>query len=104
MDEEANALARLGREHGDSVEVLDARIHAGQALASELFEQKLGEVKANAAADVVVGIPGEPPRHVVVGGRRVVVQGRLVTGDLAEIRAKAHEAAPALWARMEALR
>lgn len=104
MDEEANALARLGREHGDSVEVLDARIHAGQALASELFEQRLGEVKANAAADVVVGIPGEPPRHVVVGGRRVVVQGRLVTGDLAEIRAKAHEAAPALWARMEALR
>lgn len=103
MDAEAAALLRLGRAHGDSVEVLEARRLSGQLLASELFGQKLGEVRAGATADVAVGIPGERPRHVVVGGRRVVVAGRLVTGDLDEIRAKAHEAAPALWRKMNEL-
>jgi cytosine/adenosine deaminase-related metal-dependent hydrolase len=99
---EAAALMRLGGEHGDSNDVLEARTRAGHALATELFEpEKLGELKPNASADVVVGIPGEPPRHVVVGGRRVVIEGRLMTGDFAEIRAKALEAAPELWKRME---
>ena len=103
MDAEAAALRRLGTAYGDPDEVMEARIHAGHALASELFGEKLGELREYGAADVVVGIPGELPRHVVVGGRRVVVGGRLVTGDLDEIRARAREAAPELWRRMQAI-
>lgn len=103
MEAEAAALFRLGRANGDADGALEARVAAGHELASDVFAEKLGELRANAAADVVVGIPGERPRHVVVGGRRVVILGRLVTGDLAELRAKAHEAAPELWRRMEKL-
>lgn len=100
LDVEAAALRRLGAEHGEPEGVLDARVHAGHRLASELFRQVLGPVADRATADVVVGVPGELPRHVVVAGRRVVIDGRLVTGDLEEIRARAHEAAPELWRRM----
>ena len=103
MDVEAAALLRLGRAHGDPEEVLEDRLTTGHELASAVFKEPLGDLRDNAAADVVVGIPGEPPRHVVVAGRRVVILGRLVTADLAELRAKAHEAAPELWKRMEKL-
>ena len=103
MEAEAAALKRLGSAAGDPDEVLEARTTAGHRLASEVFGERLGQIQQNAAADVVVGIPGEPPRHVVVGGRRVVIEGRLITGDLAEIRARAHEAAPELWKRMDAV-
>lgn len=103
MDVEAAALLRLGLAHGDPEEALSARRTTGYDLASDVFEEKMGELTANAAADIVVGIPGEPPRHVVVAGRRVVVLGRLVTADLTELKAKAHEAAPELWKRMERL-
>lgn len=104
MEVESAALFRLGREHGEEVEVLKARTEAGQTLAGDLFGQPFGVIREHAAADVVVGIPGERPRHVIVGGRRVIVDGRLVTGDLEELRAKALEAAPELWRRMEELR
>lgn len=103
MEEEAAALRRLGRAHGDDPQALEARVAASQDLASALFKVSLGEVKDGAVADVTIGVPGEPPRHVLVSGRRVVEDGRLVTGDLDEIRAHAREAAPALWRRMEAL-
>ncbi|MBL8918703.1 MAG: amidohydrolase family protein [Myxococcaceae bacterium] len=102
MDDEAAALRRLGRAHGDDEKALEARLGAGQGLASALFKMSLGEVKPGFVADVVAGVPGEPPRQVLVNGRRVVADGRLVTGDLEEIRAKAKEAAPELWRRMEA--
>lgn len=102
MDEEAAALRRLGRANGDDAKALEARIGAGQELASALFKVSLGEVKPGSVADVVVGVPGERPRHVLVSGRRVVADSRLLTGDLEEIRARAREAAPELWRRMEA--
>lgn len=103
METEFAALRRLGQAHGDDAQVLEARIATSQDLASSLFKVHLGEVAAGAPADVTVGVPGERPRHVLVSGRRVVADGKLVTGDLEEIRARAHEAAPALWRRMEAL-
>ncbi len=103
MEAEAAALRRLGRSNGDPEDALTARMTTGHALASDVFAEPLGELRANAAADVVVGIPGEAPRHVVVAGRRVVVAGRLVTADLTELRARAHEAAPELWKRMESV-
>lgn len=100
MDVEAAALFRLGRAHGDADAVLQARVDAGHALASQLFGVHLGALDAGSAADVVVGVPGEKPRHVVVAGRAVVVDGRLVTADVDAIRAEAKDAAPKLWARM----
>ncbi len=100
MSVERDALFRLGRANGDSDAVLEARTKAGWALASELFGAKLGTVEDGAAADVVVGIPGEKPRHVVVAGKPVVVDGKLVTADIEKIRAEAREAAPGLWKKM----
>jgi cytosine/adenosine deaminase-related metal-dependent hydrolase len=103
MDVEAQALFRLGRAHGDSDAVLEARTRAGHRLASQLFAAKLGAVESGFDADVVIGVPGEKPRHVVVAGRPVVMDGRLVTADVEALRAEAREAAPRLWARMDAL-
>lgn len=103
MGVEAQALVRLGRAHGDSDAVLAARVTGGQHLSSQLFGLTLGTLVPGADADVVVGVPGEKPRHVVVAGRPVVVDGRLVTADVEAIRAEAREAAPRLWARMAAL-
>ncbi|MCC6337301.1 MAG: amidohydrolase family protein [Myxococcales bacterium] len=103
MDVEAQALFRLGAAHGDAQAVLEARTQAGWALASHLFGAKLGVAEAGADADVVVSVPGQKPRHVLVAGRPVVVDGRLVSADVEEVRAKAREAAPRLWKRMESL-
>jgi cytosine/adenosine deaminase-related metal-dependent hydrolase len=100
MDVEAQALFRLGRAHGDVDATLAARVAAGHALASQLFGVKVGVLEAGAEADVVVGVPGERPRHVVIAGQPVVVNGKLATADVEAIRAEAREAAPRLWARM----
>lgn len=100
MDVEAQALFRLGRAHGDGEELLQARVAAGHQLASRVFGVHLGALDAGSAADVVVGVPGEKPRHVVVAGRVVVKDGKLISADLDAIRAEAKAAAPELWARM----
>jgi hypothetical protein len=50
----------------------------------------------------VLGVPGERPRHVLVGGRAVVLEGALVHGDVEQIRAHAREQAARLWGRMSA--
>ena len=47
--------------------------------------------------------PGAVPLHVIVSGRLVVEHGRLVHGDLEEIRAYAADEAPRVWQSMEAL-
>lgn len=104
MGEETAALLRLGAAHGESSEVLQPRTQAGQVLAGVLFGRTMGELRERAAADVVVRIPEERPWHVVVGGRRVVVAGELVTADAEEIHRKAAEAAKVLWRRMESSR
>ena len=65
-----------------------------------VFDPLLAE---GAAADLVVRAPGELPRHVLVDGEIRVKDGRLVQGDLEEIRARAREEAPRLLRRMESL-
>jgi hypothetical protein len=56
---------------------------------------------------VVLGAPGPDGQtraeRVTVGGRAVVDGGRLVTGDIEEIRRHAREEAPRLWRRMAEL-
>jgi cytosine/adenosine deaminase-related metal-dependent hydrolase len=100
MEVERAALLRLGRAAGDADAVLEARAAAGGELLGALLGDRFGRIEAGARADLVVGAPGAPPRHVLVDGRPVVVDGALVTADLEEIRARAREEAPRLWARM----
>lgn len=102
MRAERAALARLASKHEPhtSVATLDRRLEAGRALVAVEF----GDLEL--ASDVVEWSqtpPGAVPEvlRAVVAGRTVVRDGRLVHGDLDEIRAEAREAARALWARME---
>ena len=82
---------------------LERRLEAGRELAARHFPE------AELAGDVVEWAPASPgqPRppaaHVVVADRPVVRDGRLLTGDLAEIGARAREQATRLAARMAAL-
>ena len=82
------------------------RLVTGRVLAAERFAGSPGA--AGVEADQVVYDAGEgdgPARvnRVTVAGRVVVEQGRLVHGDLEELRAKAREEAQRLWPRMAAL-
>jgi hypothetical protein len=64
---------------------------------AELFDPSVTE-------DVVEGEPGKPPTSVVVAGRKVVENGRLVTADIRDIRGFAAEQAKRLWSRMGAIK
>jgi cytosine/adenosine deaminase-related metal-dependent hydrolase len=106
MPVEHAALLSEARAHDDPAEasMLDARRTGAWRLAAELFGKRFDDGLAEGSAgDVIVGVPGEPPRTVIVDGQLVVHDGRLVRGDLEEIRAYAREQAARLWARMAAL-
>lgn len=103
MGVEADALFRLGRAAGEPTAALEQRLQGGWALFNWLARTQLGAVEAGAEADVVARVPGQPPRHVVVAGRPVVVDGKLVTADAEELRAAARAEAPRLWERMQRL-
>lgn len=104
MRVERAALERLGRAHGDSEAALSARARSGYELASALTGARLGpELADGFAADVSVGLPDAPPRHVLVAGRVIVRDGRLDTADFDALRAEAHSQAARLWTRMSAL-
>lgn len=104
LAKEQDALYRLGRAHGEADPALDRRTQGGWALFNWLAKAQLGAVEEGADADVVVGVPGRPPRHVLVAGRAVVQDGRLTTADAEEILAAARAQAPRLWERMQQLR
>ena len=108
MEAEHAALAEAAHRHeglaADASELARRRA-GGWRLASQRFPSvgRFGpEIGAGGAADLVVGERGQRPRHVLVAGRMVVEDGRLVRADLDEIRARASEEAPRLWRRMEA--
>lgn len=104
MAVEAAALRRLAREHGEPSGVLGARVVGGLRLAGERFGREFEAApSAGSMANLVVRVPGEPPRHVLVGGEVVVEDGKLVRADLEDIRARAREEAVKLFRRMEAL-
>ena len=93
------AAVHAASEHAGPGAVL-GRLDAGRRLAAERFGDELVD-------DVIELAPGPPDEarvtRVTVGGRTVVEDGALVRADIAELRAKAREAAADLWPRMRAL-
>jgi len=100
MAAEEAALRRLAAAHGDPRPA--GRLAAGQALVAERFGAAPAPFSPGALGDLVVREEGEV-RHVVVGGRVAVQDGRLATGDRGAIGAEARREAARLWERMAAI-
>jgi cytosine/adenosine deaminase-related metal-dependent hydrolase len=129
MDEDVLAEARVAflqmREAGrdDAFEAALQLLTGGHRLGSALFGRTFGTLDAGAPADLAVldypsptplhdenlgghllfGIDRSHVRSVMVDGRWVVRDRKLVTVDAEAAFARAREAAPRLWQRMEAL-
>lgn len=97
MAEEDSALARLAGQNGDAG--FSGRLAAGHRLVAERFDTHPEPLAPGAVGDLVVRTNGEI-RHVVVGGRPVVCDGRLVNGNLDTIAEAARTQASRLWTRM----
>jgi cytosine/adenosine deaminase-related metal-dependent hydrolase len=94
LSEEGRFLRQVGSEAGDTPATLTARLAGGHRLIEELFP----ESNLDDTVETDHGIAS----RVVVGGRTVVEQGRLLGGDLNEIRTEAAQQASRLWGRMQA--
>ncbi|MBI5837702.1 MAG: amidohydrolase family protein [Candidatus Eisenbacteria bacterium] len=104
MPVELDALVRqaLELEPGTPTPEVARRLDAGRTLISQLFPNSEGP----AAGEVVVrrlDSGGEAVERVTIDDQVVVIGGRLLTGDIDEIRVQAREEAARLWHRMEAL-
>ena len=97
MAVEQEALSRLAAMHGDAK--VQGRLARGHALIAERFDSHPEPLQPGALGDVVVRQDGAV-RHVVVGGRVVVADGALCTGDFDSIAAEAQQQAGRLWERM----
>jgi cytosine/adenosine deaminase-related metal-dependent hydrolase len=100
MAVEEAALLRLAAAHGDDRAA--GRLAAGNELVAQRFEAAARPLTPGALGDVVVR-DGRDVRHVVVNGRVVVEDGRLVSGDLVEITEESRREAARLWQRMAAI-
>ena len=100
MAEEEAALFRLAKAHGDDGAA--SRLAAGHALIAERFGAVPQPLSVGALDDLVVRENGRV-RHVVVGGRIVVENGRLAGGNMDAISAGAQTQASRLWQRMAAM-
>jgi cytosine/adenosine deaminase-related metal-dependent hydrolase len=100
MAEEQAALMRLAAPSGDDDASL--RLARGHALIAERFGAATEPLVQGALGDLVVRENGRI-RHVVVGGRIVVENGRLTGGDMDAISAAAREHSIRLWDRMAAV-
>ncbi len=101
LADELGTLHEVGTAQGESATTLDARLYGSQRLARELF----GDAAASGpqpgdAAAFVGAVRAARAARTLVGGRIVVEQGRLRSGDIEALRAAAREEAPRLWRRM----
>ena len=106
MEDEAAALHEHAQAHGDDMDAVARRVTAASALIAERFGgafERPTAIGQSATADLRVVEPGGQVRHVLVGGRPVVVDGALPGVDLEEIRQDAKREAQRLWAAMAAL-
>lgn len=99
MAEEEAALLRLAAAHGD--EGAAGRLDAGQRLIAERFGSAAAGLLPGAVGDVVVREKGKVTA-VVVDGRVVVRDGRLVGAHAGTIETEAKAEAERLWKRMAA--
>ncbi len=97
MMAEQEELFRLAASHGD--DTVTDRLGNGHALIAERFGTKPRPLEVGALGDVVVRQDGLV-KHVVVGGRVVVADGRLITSDFEGIAADGEIQAARLWRRM----
>lgn len=102
MEEEVAALREEATAHGEPRDAVERRVSAGWSLLAERFGERFVPLEPGAAADAVA-LDSEGIRHLLVAGRPVVTDGRLLTGDLDAIRAEAAREAERLAARMRAL-
>jgi hypothetical protein len=100
MKIEEAALSRLAHLHGDTN--AQGRLENGHAMVAERFASHPEPLQPGALGDVVVRQDGSV-RHVVVGGRVVVADGALSTGDFDGIAAEAQQQASRLWRRMASI-
>jgi cytosine/adenosine deaminase-related metal-dependent hydrolase len=97
MQTEDAALSRLAAVHGDGE--AQGRLANGHTLVAERFASHPEPLQPGALGDVVIRQDGAV-RHVVVGGRVVVADGALATGDFSSITGAAQQQADRLWQRM----
>ncbi len=102
MRDELRALWRIGGDHGELPNWIQARSAGSAMLVAERFGTSARPLREGALADLVVR-RDEDVQHVVVNGQVVVRDGVLQTGDLETIRAEAQAAADRLFERMRAL-
>ena len=100
MAVEEAALFRLAAAEGDDRAA--GRLAAGHALVAEAFGAAAAPLSPGAIGDVVVR-EGQRVRHVVVDGRVVVEDGRLVAADVDEITEASRREATRLWQRMASI-
>lgn len=100
MGVENAALERLAALHGDGL--AHGRLERGHALVAQRFGTGPEPLQPGALGDLVVRHDGAVT-HVVVAGRVVVAEGKLVTGEFEDIAADAREQAARLWRRMAEL-
>ena len=100
MSTEQQELFRLAAAHGDNK--AEERLENGQHLIAERFGVTAQPLQPGALGDVVVRQDGRV-RHVVVGGRIVVTDGKLVTCDFDSVTTQAEKQAARLWKRMAEL-
>lgn len=98
MAVEEAALLRLAAQYHDTG--THGRLAAGHAMVAEQFGCVTEALAPGALGDLVVRQGGKV-RHVVVGGRQVVEDGVLLTGDIDAIVAAAQHEATRLWTRLE---
>jgi cytosine/adenosine deaminase-related metal-dependent hydrolase len=103
MDAEARALEEEATVHGEDLEVARRRLAGGHILAGERLGVNLVPVDPGPIGNTPdrVAVQDGRAREVIVDGKTIVENGRLLTADLEEIHAYAKEQAPQLWARME---
>jgi cytosine/adenosine deaminase-related metal-dependent hydrolase len=98
---ELEALRDTGRRAGEDEAWFEARLEAGHGLAGSLLGHD--EMETAPPSGDLRAAAETRRRELAVGGRRVVQDGRLLTGDIDAIRRDARAQADRLWQRMREL-
>ncbi len=96
MVDEANVLFQQARKAGENPAIVVIRVEAGLRVAAERFGRPFHPVGPAAVGDIVVADEKGRARHVIVDGRLVVKNGKLLTASYEELRAEARAEAQRL--------